>query len=89
MLTRRDFVAELAATTAALAAAAFAPLVPPKLPATSMPEARHPVVSIHMDQPYLDLTGKALPYLPPDGLRAGAAIAHLSDADFRSRYMYL
>jgi hypothetical protein len=87
MLTRRDFVAELAAT-AAIAAASLAPM-PAKILAPPAPGARRTVVSIHMDQPYLDATGRQLPYLPPDGVRAGMPVAHLSETEFRRRFVYL
>ena len=81
MLTRREFVAKLAAG-AALAA------MPAKMCA-AMTRGRTAVVSIHMDQPYLDTTGRALPYDPPVGLRAAAPVAHLSETEFRSRFVYL
>jgi hypothetical protein len=55
----------------------------------ALPPVKAAVVSIHMDQPYLDLTGRALPYLPPPGLRAGAPLADLSEAEFRRRFVYL
>jgi hypothetical protein len=86
MLTRRDFVAELAVAGAAMATLAVAPA---KMFATAPTGARTAVVSIHMDQPYLDPTGRALPYLPPDGVRAGASVAHLSESEFRRRFVYL
>ena len=44
-----------------------------------------PVVSFHLDHPYVDLTGLAEPYRPPAGARAGAPLAGLSDEMF-SRY---
>jgi len=81
MLTRREFVAQLAAGGAAAAA------LPAGL-ARSMTAARAPVVSIHMDQPYVDVTGRALPYLPPAGMRGGAAVAHLNEREIRSNYLY-
>ncbi|MGA2509423.1 MAG: twin-arginine translocation signal domain-containing protein [Candidatus Acidiferrales bacterium] len=86
MLTRRDFMAELAAASAAMATMAMAPariFVPAPM------GARAAVVSIHMDQLYIDASGRALPYLPPDGVRAGAPVAHLSEAEFRRRFVYL
>jgi hypothetical protein len=85
MLTRRDFMAELAVTGAAMAAMAMAPA---KIVA-AMPRTQAAVVSIHMDQPYLDATGRELPYLPPAGVRAGMAVAHLSETEFRRRFPYL
>jgi hypothetical protein len=81
MLTRREFVAELAAGLAVVA-------VPARICAP-MPRGRMAVVSIHMDQPYLDTTGRALPYHPPAGLRAAAPVEHLSETEFRSRFVYL
>lgn len=83
MLTRRDFIAELAGTGAAIAAFAAEPAVW----AAASP-ARRPVVSIHMDQPYVDLTGLALPYLPPAGVRAGAPVSELTETEIRSHYLY-
>jgi hypothetical protein len=38
-----------------------------------------PVVSFHLDQPYLDLTGLEKPYIPPAGMRSGAPLAELGD----------
>jgi hypothetical protein len=43
----------------------------------------HPVISFHMDQPYLDMTGAALPYLPPDGARSAEPAACLDERAFR------
>jgi hypothetical protein len=80
MLTRREFVAELAAGAAIVA-------MPGKMCA-AMPCGRAAVVSIHMDQPYVDVTGRALPYFPPPGLRAAAPVAHLSETEFRWRLVY-
>jgi hypothetical protein len=82
MLTRRDFMAELAVGGAAIAA----------MPANvfaAVPRLRTAVVSIHLDQPYIDATGRAMPYLPPDGVRAGMPVAHLSETEFRRRFVYL
>ena len=86
MLTRRDFMAELAAASAAMATMAMAPA---RIFAPAPTGARAAVVSIHMDQLYIDASGRALPYLPPDGVRAGAPVAHLSEAEFRRRFVYL
>ena len=82
MLTRREFVTQLAAAGVAAAA----------LPAgigAGMLGARSPVVSIHMDQPYVDVSGRAVPYLPPVGLRGAAPVANLSETEFRSCFVYL
>ncbi len=81
--TRREFV-----TRAASAVAAFG-----ALPVTARCEAPSahapvraaqpaPVVSFFMDQPYLDLTGRDLPYIPPAGLRSAAPLAELSEEAF-------
>jgi hypothetical protein len=81
MLTRREFVAKLAI------AGTFAVMPAAVRPATLA--AHTPVVSIHMEQPYTDSTGLALPYLPPVGLRAGAPVAHLTETQFRTSFVYL
>jgi hypothetical protein len=87
MLTRRDFIVELAVSSAAIGAATgpFSANIFAAAPAAA-PTA---IVSIHMDQPYIDTTGRALPYLPPGGVRAGASAAYLSETEFRRRYVYL
>lgn len=79
-------MAQLAAAGAAMAATA-APIAVRTLAAMS--RAKVAVVSIHMDQTYLDPTGRALPYLPPAGLRAGAPVADLNETEFRRRFVYL
>lgn len=38
-----------------------------------------PVVSFHMDQPYVDYSGTADPYRPPAGARSAEFIASLDD----------
>ena len=45
-----------------------------------------PVVSFHLDQPYLDLTGLEKPYIPPAGMRSGAPLAALSEEEVLSRF---
>jgi len=85
MLTRRCFVSSLAGAGAAIAAASIAPVEM----CAAAARARGPVVSIHMDQPYIDPTGRAIPYIPPDGLRSAAPAAHLTEAEFRSCQIYL
>jgi hypothetical protein len=45
-----------------------------------------PVVSFHLDQPYLDLTGLEKPYVPPAGMRSGAPLAALSEEQVLSRF---
>src|ERR1044072_4693194 len=45
--------------------------------------AASPVVSFHLDQPYLDLTGLEKPFVPPVGMRSGAS---LSEEEVFSRF---
>jgi hypothetical protein len=52
------------------------------------PTPRAPVVSFHVDRPYLDTTGKAQPYLPPRGTRSGQQLAELTHVELLSRYGY-
>lgn len=51
--------------------------------------AAGPVLSFHLDQPYLDLTGGAKEYRPPIGARGGAAVAELSDAELSRYYGFI
>ena len=78
-LTRRTFMGVIALGGAALAVPARALL------AQAERAAGHgsPVVSFHMDQPYLDMTGTAMPYYPPPGVRSGDPAARLSEEVFR------
>ena len=79
-LTRRAFMGAVALGGAALVVPA----------STLLPQAERaggrgrPVVSFHMDQPYLDTTGTAIPYYPPPGVRSGDSAARLSEDVFRS-----
>ena len=82
MLTRREFVAQVAAAGAAVAAL-------PSGFAACLRDPRAPVVSIHMDQPYIDVTGRAVPYRPAAGARGGAPVAHLDETELRMRFVYL
>jgi hypothetical protein len=43
------------------------------------------VVSFHLDQPYVDQTGTAEPFIPPVGMRSAAPLAAMSDMEL-SRY---
>lgn len=89
MLTRRDFVAQLAVAGAAIGAFSLAPgaAVFAEAPASSR-QTRKPVVSFHMDRPYIDPTGTAMPYLPPSGARSGAPVARFSEETFRRMQCY-
>lgn len=92
-INRRDFLAKIAIVSTGMAAvwvdggrtlvrAASAASL--KLPRNSMP-----VVSIHMDQPYLDLTGRAVPYHAPQGMRSGEPLAHLNEEAFRRQLCFV
>lgn len=48
-----------------------------------------PVLSLHLDQPYLDPTGTAEPYRPPAGLRSADAIAGMSDMELSRYYGFI
>jgi hypothetical protein len=48
-----------------------------------------PVVTIHLDQPYLDVSGRGIPYRPPSGMRSGEPVAHLSEYAFRCAMPYV
>ena len=86
-INRRDFLAKLTIVSVGLAAASAR--VGRALLRTASAASRElqrnsvPVVSIHMDQPYLDLTGRAVPYYAPQGMRSGEPLAHLSEEAFR------
>jgi hypothetical protein len=71
--SRRDFL-----VTVPLAGGALA-----LLPAFTI--AQGPVLSFHLDQPYVDPTGLAEPFIPPSGMRSGAPLAALSE-EALSRY---
>lgn len=79
-LTRRSFLGVIAMGGAVLVAP----------PCELLPQVgrtgghRTQVVSFHMDQPYLDMTGTAIPYYPPPGLRSADVVASLSEDAFRS-----
>jgi hypothetical protein len=89
MLTRRDFVAKLAVAGAAIGAFALVPGAEwPGEASASRAQARGPVVSFHMDRPYIDPTGTAMPYRPPGGARSGAPAARFSEEVFRRMQCY-
>jgi hypothetical protein len=85
MLTRRDFVAKLAVAGAAIGAFSTAR----GAICAAAPPARPAVVSIHMDQPYIDVTGTAMPYRPPSGARSAEPVAHLAEEAFRGAHCYV
>lgn len=74
--SRREFL-----KTASFAGGAL--VVLPALPALMV--RNDPVLSFHMDQPYVDASGLGKPYRPPAGARGGALLAAFSEQDL-SRY---
>ncbi|HKV05223.1 MAG TPA: hypothetical protein VJO53_08975 [Candidatus Acidoferrales bacterium] len=81
-LTRRAFLGKLAAGAFAGAGSLFfGARAFSKAAAESEPSRA--VVSFHMDRPYIDVTGKAMPFLPPRGACSAAPVAHLSERAFR------
>jgi len=87
-LTRRRLLGSLAVAGAAVGGAWLIPGGAPFLAAADSPELPVEVVSFHMDQPYLDTTGKAAPYHPPSGARSASPVAHLSEEAFRRAQSY-
>ncbi len=84
-VTRRNFLGLL---TAACAAASI-PAAKLLGHTADVPFERRPVVAFHMDQLYVDRTGKAVPYRPPAGYRGAEPLAHLSETELRMQYCYL
>lgn len=82
-LTRRAFAGSAAALAALAPALAARPAAAASLPGGG------PVVSFHMDRPYLDATGRAKPYIPPKGARGAAALAGLSEEKLRRRCFFI
>jgi hypothetical protein len=86
MITRRLFVqASLLVGALAMLPKAAHALVRQHLPAARdasnepIHQTSRPIVSFHMDQPYVDYSGTAEPYVPPAGARSAEFIASLSD----------
>jgi hypothetical protein len=79
VMTRRGLLGRLAAAVSALA---VIPLRPLSFGTASPPEGR-PVVSFHLDRPYLDWSGMAIPYHPPLGARSAEVAAHLTEEMLR------
>ena len=84
LLTRRAFARLVAA-----AAAAFA-ISPGKIAlAGAVPYiGSRAIISFHMDQPYLDRSGTAMPYYPPAGARSAQSAGLLSEELFRRNFIY-
>jgi hypothetical protein len=88
--TRRAFVRGLAVSSAVVAvapgwaAAADAAVATEFAHAPALTHAGPTaVVSFYMDQPWLDVSGRALAYLPPAGMRSAQPLAELSEAAFQ------
>lgn len=93
-LTRRVFVTYAAATGGALVAVQMTmPLAAAPLNScdSERPLKRtcEPILSFHLDQPYVDHSGTAEPWQPVRGLRSGDPVAQLSDEELRSLVAYL
>jgi hypothetical protein len=97
MHSRRTFVASTAAllgtatvgwtrTSVARTDSTPAPVPAAGIGASAAPE---PAIGFHNDRPYFDPSGTTESYLPPAGLRGGAALARLSEVELLSRYPYL
>lgn len=99
-VSRRQFLASVPAAGAAVALGSLlAVRRAPRTPDSEL-EARNarsgstlqpgaPVVSFHLDRPYLDLTGLGTPYIPPAGMRSGAPLAALSDEELSRFYGFI
>ncbi len=83
LLTRRAFARTWAAAGAVIAFA------PHEIVLSAMtPSDNVAVVSFHMDRPYLDRSGTAVPYHAPAGARSAQFAAQLSEEEFRRSYVY-
>ncbi len=86
--SRRAFLEGVAAVAATGAMVVRPALERGTVVTGSRPAVRTPVVTFHLDRPYLDLTGTSAPYVPPAGTRSGQPLAALSDEVFFSRFPY-
>jgi hypothetical protein len=85
-LTRRAFVARAAAVSSFVGVLPSFALGREAASIAFMPEpvtGSHPtpIISFHLDQPYLDATGTGVPYEPPAGARGADALGALSEAE--------
>lgn len=83
-MTRRVFMHMLGAAGTALAISPGGLVLSEAIPSGG----RREIVSFHMDQPYLDRTGTAVPYNPPPGARSGEVVARLTEEAFRRSHVY-
>lgn len=91
-MTRRKFLTRCATAAASGAALLTVPAFAAARTAQSANATRAtnrpPVVSFHLDRPYLDHTGLAPPYLPPAGTRSAQPFADLSLEELMRRHAY-
>lgn len=90
-LTRREFVTRAAAVGSLVLGAVPAPGVARAVAQASSVVARGreltaepaatPVLSFHLDRPYLDFSGEGIPYVPPTGARGAEPLEQLSETD--------
>jgi hypothetical protein len=97
--TRRDFIGGaglLALTAATCASGTVGPEIakvsadrwdPPDLESPADLHAQ--VVSFHADRPYLDVTGRGVPYIAPQGLRSADVLSGLDETALRQAHPYL
>jgi hypothetical protein len=81
-ITRREFVgaAVLVTSLLTLPMPSRAESAQTRSRALAFAASPQPVISFHMDQPYVDYTGTAEPYVPPLGARSAQTLADLDDA---------
>jgi hypothetical protein len=56
--------------------------------ANATPWSSVPVISFHMDQPYLDVTGTQTRYLPPEGARSAEPLCAYNETLLRYHHCY-
>jgi hypothetical protein len=86
-VSRRDFLVKLTIAGGALQAWPAVNWIA-TADASVVPAGAMAVVSFHMDQPYLDSTGTAAPYLPPAGSRSAEPLCACDDELLRYHHCY-
>jgi hypothetical protein len=79
-VSRREFLVTVSAAGGMLA-------VLPALPMLDLKKL--PVLSFHLDQPWMDVTGVGDAYVPPAGARGGAPLAALSEEELSRFYGFI
>ena len=80
--TRRSFMGHLGLMAGMGAVAYTVPgvfTIKPAQAANMAPAVAKPVVSVHMDMPWVDMSGRAEPYIPPRGIRVTARLSPRED----------